>query len=107
VKGRTDLVFGEPVGDQDTYADALVLTEWKKATMSNAGEKFREAVRQAENYAQGPLAGNELRDYRYAIVVTEKQVRKPADERHDGVTYRHINIAVNPDTPSGAARALK
>ena len=64
-----------------------------------------EAVRQAENYAHGPLAGNELRGYRYAIVVTEKQVEPPADELRDGVTYRHINIAVDPDTPSQAARA--
>ena len=103
--GRTDLVFKEALGDQETYADALVLTEWKKATKSNAHTKFSEAVRQAENYARaGPLAGNELRGYRYAIVVTQKQVETPLDELRDGVTYRHINIAVDPDKPSHAAR---
>ncbi len=106
--GRTDLVFKEPLGDQETYADALVLTEWKKATKSDAHTKFSEAVRQAENYARaGPLAGNELRGYRYAIVVTEKQVEPPPDETRDGVTYRHINIAVDPDTPSRAARRAR
>ncbi len=99
-KGRTDLVFGEPLGDQDTYADALVLTEWKKATKRDASKQFGQAVRQAEKYAHGPLAGNELRSYRYAIVVTEKRVEPPPDELRDGVTYRHINIAVDPDTPS-------
>ena len=45
-----------------------------------------------------------MRGYRYAIVVTEKQVKTPADELRDGVTYRHINIAVDPDTPSRAAQ---
>jgi hypothetical protein len=101
IKGRTDLVFGEPLGDQDTYADALVLTEWKKATSaSDARTKFANAKKQADNYAHGALAGNELRGYRYAIVVTEKQVETPPDEPCDDVTYRHINIAVDPGTPS-------
>ena len=71
-RGRTDLVFGEPLGDQETYADALVLTEWKKATKSDASKKFGEATSQAEIYARGPLAGNELHAYRYAVVVTDK-----------------------------------
>jgi hypothetical protein len=104
-KGRTDLVFGEPLSGQETYADALVLTEWKKATKSDASKKFGEATEQAEIYARGPLAENELRSYRYAIVVTEQEVERPPDDTRDGVTYRHINIAVNPQTPSRAARA--
>jgi hypothetical protein len=54
----------ESLGDQETYADALVLTEWKKATADGAGAKFEEAVRQAEIYAHGPLTGNELHAYR-------------------------------------------
>jgi hypothetical protein len=99
--GRTDLVFPEPHGDPETYADALVLTEWKKATSaSDARTKFANAKKQADNYAHGALAGNELRGYRYAIVVTEKQVETPPDEPCDDVTYRHINIAVDPGTPS-------
>jgi hypothetical protein len=104
-RGRTDLVFGEPLGDQEAYANALVLTEWKKATKSDASKQFAQAVQQAKNYAHGPLAGNELHSYRYAIVVTEQEVERPPDEIHDGVTYRHINIAVDPHTPSRAARA--
>lgn len=104
--GRSDLVFSEPLDDQETsYADALVLTEWKKASSaSDARAKFVEAKKQADNYARGPLAGNELRGYRYAVVVTQKQVETPPDEPRDSVSYRHINIAVDPDKPSHAAR---
>lgn len=83
----------------------MVLTEWKKAREGGADAKFREAVEQAKNYADGPLAGNELHAYRYAVVVTEKQAVPLPNKIHDGVTYRHINIAVNPDAPSHTARA--
>ena len=103
--GRTDLVFPEPHGDPETYADALVLTEWKKATKSDASKQFAQAVRQAKNYAHGPLAGNELHSYRYAVVVTEQEVELPPDDTHNGITYRHINIAIDPHTPSRAARS--
>ena len=105
--GRTDLVFPEPLGDPETYADALVLTEWKRATSeSEARTKFKEARSQAEKYASGPLAGIELRRYRYAVVVTEKQVKEPRDESSDGVIYRHINIAVRIRTLPPAQREL-
>jgi hypothetical protein len=80
-KGRTDLVYAERLGEQDTYADALVLTEWKKAiSASDAGTIFSEAVKQAKIYAHGPSAGNELRSCRYAIVVTDKQAEPPPDK---------------------------
>lgn len=86
-----------------------MLTEWKKAiSESDARTKFRQARDQAANYARGPLAGNELRDYRYAIVVTEKQVEPPANERRDGVTYRHINMrstrTLHPAPPDSVMR---
>jgi hypothetical protein len=46
------------------------------------------------------LAGSELVGYRYAVVVSEKHVHIPEDIREKDVLYRHINIAVNPSTPS-------
>jgi hypothetical protein len=101
---RTDLVFQEPVQDLSAaqrYADGLVLTEWKKATFDDqALQRFAEARSQAQRYAQGVLGGNELRRYRYAVVVTQQQVEVPADTEQSGVVCRHINIAVEPQTPS-------
>lgn len=100
---RTDLVFQEPVRsltDQERYADGIVLTEWKTATSKNAEKKFDDARSQAKRYAQGVLAGSELTAYRYAVVVTRAQVEFPTDRAEDGTVYRHINIAVEPLTPS-------
>ena len=101
---RTDLVFQEPVTnltDQERYADGIVLTEWKTAkSEKDAKKKFDDARSQAEPYAQGVLAGSELAAYRYAVVVTRAQVTVPTDRTEDGVVYRHINIAVEPLTPS-------
>jgi hypothetical protein len=101
---RTDLVYQEPSGrfERDlSYADGLVLTEWKKAvSKKDAGDKFEEARNQAHRYGRGVLAGNELTQYRYAVVVSDEQVQTPDDVTRDGVVYRHINIAVNPKSPS-------
>lgn len=101
---RTDLVFQEPVRDLaaiERYSTGLVLTEWKKVKVdSEAAKLFKEAIAQAELYAHGPLATTELRSYRYAVVVSEQQVTTPVDFQVKEVIYRHINIAVNPLTPS-------
>ena len=103
---RTDLVFQEPVEDltdEQGYADGIVLTEWKKAPeATDAEESFCKARAQAKLYALGALAGSELTGYRYAVVVSRKQVVVPADVVEDGVIYRHINIVVEPVTPSRA-----
>jgi hypothetical protein len=102
--GRTDLVFQEPVkdvSDEERYADGIVLTEWKVAGTRNDGPKqFESARSQAERYAQGVPAGNELTSYRYIVVVTQEQVGVPADLTKDDVVYRHINVAVDPRPPS-------
>lgn len=106
-KGATDLVFQEPIRDlRDTPrgSQGLVLTEWKKADQENAQEKFQEACNQAELYSQGMLAGVELRDYRYAVVVSEAEVTVPDDYTKSGVTYRHINLVIDQKTPSKAAK---
>lgn len=101
---RTDLVFQEPAGDllsEQHYADGLVLTEWKTvATGDDPKKRFAEARSQAQRYARGALAGSELTGYRYAIVVSERQVTVPADLPDGAVVYRHINIAVDPRSPS-------
>jgi hypothetical protein len=106
---RTDLVFNEPADplvDQRAL-EGLVLTEWKLADENNALSRFKEARIQTDLYKQGPLAVSELRDYRYLIAVSLKNLSKsavPVDMIEGGVTYRHINIAVEPDLPSKLAR---
>ncbi len=101
---RTDLVFQEPAGDlvdEQRYADGIVLTEWKRVNPDdNAEERFNQARSQARRYAQGVLAGSELTAYRYAVVVSRQQVSIPDDIMDGGVVYRHINVAVDPRTPS-------
>ena len=101
---RTDLVFQDLTGDrvpEQPYADGLVLTEWKTlAAGADAKKRFAEARSQAQRYARGALAGNELTGYRYAIVVSERHVTTPADLPEGAVVYRHINIAVDPRSPS-------
>ena len=85
-------------------AEGLVLTEWKVASSSEVGRKLKEARDQAARYAEGALAGIELTSYRYAVVVTERRESPPPDSTEGGMTYRHINIAVDPEIPSKAAR---
>lgn len=109
--GRTDLVFQDKVEDareEQGYADGLVLTEWKVARDGDiAEEKFKEARAQAKDYAQGVLGGSELAGYRYAVVVSRKQIAVPGDLTVDKVVWRHINIAVEPDVPSVASKKAK
>lgn len=107
--GRTDLVFPErPVDEQDAerYTDGLVLTEWKVSRPdSDAKEKWQQARDQADCYGQGVLAGVELTTVRYAVVVSRQLVDPPANIPYEKGLYRHINIAVEPETPSQASRS--
>lgn len=102
---RTDLVFGEPIRDLEEVAqtsEALVLTEWKKLrSAAEVEQKLAEAKAQAARYTAGSLAGLELAHYRYLVIVSEQDLTMPADDKDGGVTYRKINIAVNPKPPSG------
>lgn len=106
--GRTDLVFPERPVDglgEQRYADGLILTEWKVARPDDQShEKFVEARAQAKLYTQGVLAGVELTTVRYVVVVSSQHVEEPADMQDGTVIYRHINIAVDPETPSTASR---
>jgi hypothetical protein len=105
---RTDLVYQEPITDfasVERSAEGLVLTEWKRAKEGDDPTPcFENARRQGNLYSQGALAGFELTAYRYAVVVSKQRVAVPADRREGSVTYRHVNIAVDPDTPSREAK---
>ncbi len=102
--GRTDLIFGEPVesyGGQLHLAEGLVLTEWKKATEPRHIDSiFGKARQQAEQYVGGVLGGTELAGYRYLIVVSKDWRANPPDQLHQGIVYKHINLAWAPKTPS-------
>lgn len=77
------------------------MTEWKTAGPSkNADRAFEEARSRGARYAHGVLAGIELAAYRYAVVVSERHEQVAADVRDGAVIYRHIDIAVDPRTPS-------
>ena len=104
--GKTDLVYQEPpqIGSAPV-ALGLVLTEWKTAD-GNADTEYVAAKEQAALYSGGVLAGVELVSHRYLVVVTKKQIVPPGDLIEGAVTYRHINIAVEPEVPSTAAKRL-
>lgn len=102
--GKTDLILSEPLPIEaiiESVADTLVLTEWK--LVKPAGElnkKIHEAQKQAEIYRLDVLGGVEIRKYRYLVMVSEERLKMPDDNIKDGIIYRHINIAVNPGSPS-------
>jgi hypothetical protein len=106
---RTDLVFNEPLDSllNPRAIEGLVLTEWKVADEKTATERFTTARTQAELYKQGPLAGIELRRYRYLVAVSVKDLPStliPSDFIVGDVTYRHINLAIEPAPPSKRAK---
>jgi len=101
---RTDLAFTDRAVDEseaESAAEALVLTEWKLVSPpAKRDAKAEEARRQAARYTTGSLAAIELASYRYIVLVSERHL-DPIADLHDGdVTYRHINVAVNPEVPS-------
>jgi hypothetical protein len=105
---RTDLILCEPKSPAfsvENIAEAIVLTEWKIVkSQDQLLDKATEALTQAELYSSGVLGGIEIANYRFLVMVTEKGMKMPDDQIEGNVTYRHINIAVNPDTPSVEAR---
>lgn len=102
--GRTDLVYQEPIRDLERVirsSDGLVLTEWKRQRHGQTTSSiFADARRQAKSYASGVLAGSELTRVRYLVLVSEEDVDAPADVHDETITYRHINVAIKPRTPS-------
>jgi hypothetical protein len=108
---RTDLVLQEPIRDFDEVeraAEALVLTEWKIVRdASELGKKAKEALEQARIYASSVLGWIELRQYRFLVLVSKDRLQKIEDIPEGDIVYRHINIAVDPKSPSQAARTTK
>ena len=103
--GRTDLIYQDrPNVEKFRGPVGMVLTEWKNAKTIKPAIAFDHAKRQAQIYAGGILAGFELATHRYLVVVTKKGVEPPQDHTDSGITYRYINIAVEPDSPSVAAK---
>jgi hypothetical protein len=113
VKGghaETDLVFGEKVdagaAEISRAARAIVLTEWKIVRdPRDIEEKAGEARRQADEYEAGVLGDLELKGTRYIIILVGQNQNPGLDDvQNKGIRYRHIWIAVEPKSPSKAAR---
>lgn len=107
---RTDLVLGTRLADDEAIqsADALILTEWKKADKDSsqiAIEKLIEAaIKQAKIYKGSSLAGYEVHSVKYIPIVSWDRVN--VKDQEDGeVLYRVINIPVCPSKPSKAKTA--
>jgi hypothetical protein len=101
---RTDLVLSEKINEDDPLlqaVDSLVLTEWKHDTKTTpVGKLIDQAKKQAARYAYGSLGSIELSNYCYLVIVSSDCLEKQVDIIEDGRTYRVINIALSPKTPS-------
>lgn len=104
----TDLVLNEPIGgDQVGIAEGAVLTEWKVVRPGdNLQSTIEGAEFQADEYSSGVLGGTELRSVRYVVLVSEHKLPMPIDKPRVAYVYRHINIAVDPESPSKIAPKL-
>ena len=101
---RTDLVLADGGIDEtqvESAAEALVLTEWKLVRKpAERDAQAEQGRRQAGRYSTGSLASVELASNRYVVLVSERHLDPIADVREGDVTYRHVNIAVDPASPS-------
>ena len=106
---RTDLILKEVMDGTDPLASSctgMVLTEWKLYNPKNGKlveNLINEPSQQADRYRSGSLYPFELRNYCYVIIVSEKHIKEIEKGKvflREGITYRVINIACNPDTPS-------
>src|SRR5262245_23896844 len=82
-------------------AEALVLTEWKRVLSPDKTEVMaRKAREQAARYTVGALGGVELAGYRFIVLVSKQYLTLPEDQSEKGVVYHHVNVAVDPKSPS-------
>jgi hypothetical protein len=110
--GATDLVYGDPLIQRSQTlqrtARAIVLTGWKVVRdVAQLTHEAEVARAQTQLYAAGVLGDLELKRTRYIVLVGPKDQAPPSDIESRGVLYRHIWIAVDPDTPSVQARKIK
>lgn len=107
---RTDLVLGEiidaaTITRAERAGTALVLTEWKRVTPNKSlPDAVKEIEAQVQMYRRGSLVAVELQRTCYGVVVSEKRLPMPAETVLANYTLRFINVAVDPETPSAAAR---
>lgn len=106
----TDLVYNEPLLPSNATlrrsSKAIVLTEWKRVLSDGEILRAAETARaQANDYSSGVLGDLELKRTRYVVLVGAHKRQVPDDIVHNGVTYRHIWITVDPETPSAFARS--
>ena len=108
----TDLVYNEPLVPSNATlrrsSKAIVLTEWKRVSSQKEIARGAEQARtQANDYSSGILGDLELKRTRYVVLVGERKQQAPDDVVCGGVTYRHIWVTVDPETPSVSARSRK
>jgi hypothetical protein len=105
---RTDLILGERLVVDDRVrrsAVGMTLTEWKLVRPGDKVERAQAtAIAQANRYAAGSLAGFEVQTTRFVVIVSQTEVHLPQTVSAGDITYRIVNIAVKPSTPSAAAR---
>ncbi|MBM4779657.1 MAG: hypothetical protein GQE15_18285 [Archangiaceae bacterium] len=112
---RTDLVVGEQVSRRTEdarkrSAAPLVLTEWKKVkSPSDARSKLDEALVQLRLYQVGAAASLELTSTCFALLVSRNElgVLPESEVVRPGVSARVVNLCVEPESPSKAARRRK
>jgi len=108
---RTDLVLGGKLlySDEIRVAmQALVLTEWKVVRNASHYEKITyEAIEQADLYRYGSLAGFELENICYLVLISENLLR-PVREvvSRNGVRFEIVNLAINRLSPSKEAKRI-
>jgi hypothetical protein len=110
----TDLILSERplagAGLDLSVAEYLVLTEWKRVLSENEVPGVATAARkQAEAYAGGLLGGVELRTVRYVVLVSRKPILGLPDDvvGLSGVTIRHLNVAIETETPAAVGKRAR
>jgi hypothetical protein len=107
---RTDLILGtrlEITPEVESVAEAMALTEWKLVRSPRELEsKTQMALAQARLYGTGSLAGFEIATRRYLVIVSEDRLQMPANVLDGAVEYCYRNIAVDPQSPSAAAKRI-
>jgi len=110
---RTDLFFNDRPLDElnlSAIVDAFVLTEWKCIyERDDYRSKAAQARTQSDLYTAGVAAGMELTDRRYIILVSQEDIPELSrlDSIDNRVEYKHLNIVINPGSPSERAKRAK
>lgn len=103
---RTDLVLGGQLAitaDLHAASEGLVLTEWKLVrSHEEVDRQASQGLRQAMLYGSGSLAGFELANERFIVMVSDRRIDVPQPQVEGETTYTYWNIAVDPAQPSAS-----